>query len=96
MPNRDDDFLRRLAKRRALAQVPKGDSLRQPRRREACHRMSPTSIIDMQDVIDLTTLSRSTIYRKMAAGTFPSNRKLNINRAGWRASDVLAWLQNPR
>lgn len=59
-------------------------------------RLAPASIIDMEDVRELTTLSRATIYRKMAAGTFPSNRKLNASRAGWRLAEVMSWLDSPR
>lgn len=59
-------------------------------------QLSPASIVDIWDVLEMTSLSRATIYRKMEAGTFPSNRKLSVNRAGWRLADVLVWLENPR
>lgn len=80
--------------RPALAQVEKDPVAgeRQQRRRLRLGQLTPESIIDLKDVIELTTLSKSTIYRKMAAGTFPSNRKLSVNRAGWRTANVLAWL----
>lgn len=66
------------------------------RRRRRLDELTPASIVNMTDVEELTSLSRATIYRKMKAGTFPSNRQLAANRAGWRFADVQAWLENPR
>jgi prophage regulatory protein len=69
------------------------------RRRRADRRLdqlTPASIVNMADVLVLTTLSRATIYRKMKADTFPSNRNLSTNRSGWRYAEILAWLENPR
>jgi hypothetical protein len=33
-------------------------------------------------------LSRSTIYRKIAEGTFPTQLKISTNGSGWHESDV--------
>lgn len=44
----------------------------------------PDHIIRMDTVRDRTGLSRSTIYRKIAEGTFPAQIKISINGAGWR------------
>jgi prophage regulatory protein len=46
-------------------------------------------------VQDRTGLSRSTIYRKMEAGTFPKNIALSTRCMGWRETAVAAWLANP-
>lgn len=75
-----------------------GDAVRLRKRRphRELHELTPASIVDIWDVVKLTSLSRATIYRKMGCGTFPSNRRLNANRAGWRLADVLVWLDNPR
>lgn len=40
-------------------------------------------------------LSRSTIYRKIAEGTFPPRIKISVNGAGWRESDINRWVANP-
>lgn len=74
------------------------DVVRRRKRRPGrpLHELTPASIVDIWDVVKLTSLSRATIYRKMGSGTFPSNRQLNANRAGWRLADVLMWLDNPR
>ena len=55
----------------------------------------PDRIIRMNTVRDRTGLSRSTIYRKIAEGTFPPQIKISINGAGWRASDIDRWVANP-
>lgn len=36
-------------------------------------------------------LSRSTIYRQIAAGAFPSPYSLTENRCGWLESEIDAW-----
>lgn len=55
----------------------------------------PDRVIRMNTVRDRTGLSRSTIYRKIAEGTFPPQIKISINGAGWRESDVDRWVANP-
>lgn len=55
----------------------------------------PDRIIRMDTVRDRTGLSRSTIYRKIAEGTFPPQTKISINGAGWRESDIDRWVVNP-
>jgi prophage regulatory protein len=42
-----------------------------------------------------TGLSRSTIYRKIAEGTFPSQLRISTNGAGWRESDINRWVADP-
>ena len=42
-----------------------------------------------------TGLSRSTIYRKIAEGTFPAQIKISTNGAGWKESDINRWVANP-
>ncbi|MDR0810536.1 MAG: AlpA family phage regulatory protein [Gemmobacter sp.] len=55
----------------------------------------PDRIIRMDTVRDRTGLSRSTIYRKIAEGTFPAQLKISINGTGWRESDIDRWVANP-
>ena len=52
-------------------------------------------IVRLKTVLTRTGLSRSTMYRKIAEGTFPSQIKISINGAGWRESDVNRWVGNP-
>jgi len=46
-------------------------------------------------VLDRTGLSRSTIYRKIAEGTFPSQVKISIHGAGWHESAINHWIADP-
>lgn len=39
-----------------------------------------------------TTLSRSTIYERVKAGTFPSPINLGGNAVGWIESEIDAWI----
>ena len=52
-------------------------------------------IVRIETVLDQTGLSRSTLYRKIAAGTFPRQLKISDRCAGWRQSAVADWLSNP-
>jgi prophage regulatory protein len=55
----------------------------------------PDRIIRMKTVLARTGLSRSTIYRKIAEGTFPPQLKISVNGAGWHESDISRWVKNP-
>ena len=52
-------------------------------------------IIRLKTVLDRTGLSRSTIYRKIAEGTFPSQVKISIHGAGWHESAINRWISDP-
>jgi len=55
----------------------------------------PDRIIRLKTVLSRTGLSRSTIYRKIAEGTFPPQIRISIHGAGWRESDINRWVANP-
>lgn len=52
-------------------------------------------IIRLRTVLDRTGLSRSTVYRKIAEGTFPSQVKISVHGAGWRESAINRWIADP-
>lgn len=56
---------------------------------------APDRIIRLKTVVSRTSLSRSTIYRKMAEGTFPALLRISIHGAGWHESDISRWIANP-
>lgn len=56
---------------------------------------TPDRILRINTVLDLTGLSRSTMYRKMQDGTFPKNVQISTRCVGWRASAISEWLKNP-
>ena len=55
----------------------------------------PNRIIRLKTVLDRTGLSRSTLYRKIADGTFPPQLRISINGAGWSAAEANRWIANP-
>lgn len=50
-------------------------------------------VLRLQKVKELTTFSRSTIYRLMALGKFPLKINLSTNSIGWLESDINDYLQ---
>ena len=56
---------------------------------------APDRIVRLKTVLARTGLSRSTIYRKIAEGTFPPRIRISVNGAGWRESDLNRWVENP-
>ncbi|MCO5156636.1 transcriptional regulator, AlpA family [Paracoccus solventivorans] len=55
----------------------------------------PDRIVRLKTVLARTGLSRSTIYRKIAEGTFPPQLKISANGAGWKESDINHWVADP-
>jgi len=55
----------------------------------------PDRIIRLKTVLSRTGLSRSTIYRKIAEGTFPAQLQISTNGTGWHESDINRWIANP-
>jgi prophage regulatory protein len=55
---------------------------------------NPLVILRRKQVESRTGLSRSTIYARIAAGTFPSSIDLGGGRAvGWVAAEIDAWIE---
>ena len=55
----------------------------------------PDRIVRLKTVLARTGLSRSTIYRKIAEGTFPAQLKISANGTGWHESDINRWIADP-
>lgn len=49
------------------------------------------AILRLPEVMHLTGLGRSTIYRLLAAGQFPAPVQLSVRAVGWRRTDVDHW-----
>lgn len=47
----------------------------------------------MKDLLVYLTLSQSTIWRGVRAGTFPKPVKLSESITAWRTADVRKWMQ---
>jgi prophage regulatory protein len=52
-------------------------------------------IIRLKTVLSRTGLSRSTLYRKIADGTFPRQVPISVHGAGWHESAVNRWIADP-
>jgi prophage regulatory protein len=53
----------------------------------------PLSILRLKDVQARIKLSRSSIYSKMAAGTFPASFALGRRAVGWLESEITSWIR---
>ncbi len=52
-------------------------------------------IIRLHTVLARTGLSRSTLYRKIAEGTFPAQVRISVHGAGWHESAISRWIADP-
>ncbi len=55
---------------------------------------APARLIKIREVMELTSLSRATIYRQIRAGNFPQQHKITPQRVGWFAHEIEAWQKN--
>lgn len=51
------------------------------------------AILRIQQVMELTGLSRTTIYEMKTKGTFPKQVQLGSRTVGWHRRDIREWLQ---
>lgn len=57
----------------------------------AYHR---NKIMRMKGVVELTGLSRSSIYQKIACNQFPKQVRLGARAVGWLHDEVNGWLDH--
>src|SRR3546814_17435050 len=63
--------------------------------KEARPMFNTEKIIRLSTVLARTGLSRSTLYRKIAEGTFPAQVRISVHGAGWHESAVSRWIADP-
>ena len=51
-------------------------------------------LLNKHAVEKMTSLDITTIYRRMARGTFPQPVRVGRRRVAWRTSDIVRWQQN--
>lgn len=51
-------------------------------------------LVKLREVMARTSLGHSTIYRKMAAGTFPKPRHLGPACVRWMESEIDHWIES--
>lgn len=49
----------------------------------------------LRDVMRITALSRSTVYRRVAEGRFPSPVHLGGRASAWSSAELQAWIDDP-
>ncbi|MBT5384027.1 MAG: AlpA family phage regulatory protein [Kordiimonadaceae bacterium] len=54
--------------------------------------MNNDVLIPQKKVVEMTSLSSTTIWREMNAGRFPKNIKIGPNRVAWLISDIDNWI----
>lgn len=53
------------------------------------------SLLRLADVTGRTGLSRTTIYNRMKAGTFPAALRISAGLVAWYESDIDEWVGDP-
>ena len=48
-----------------------------------------------REVLEATSLGRSTLWRLVKDQKFPPPTRLTANRVGWRESELSSWLADP-
>lgn len=56
---------------------------------------APPAFYRLRDVMRITALSRSTIYRRIAEGRFPSPVNLGGRASGWASATLQQWIDDP-
>ena len=49
--------------------------------------------LKISEVIELTGLSRASLYRHEKSGKFPQRRQISSNRVGWVESEIEEWME---
>lgn len=49
------------------------------------------ALLRITQVMQATSLSRGSIYRRVRAGTFPAPVAISARRVAWRAAEIEAW-----
>lgn len=69
---------------------------RAPERRRRSLPVVPLSerFIRINEVLQATGLSRTTLYRLISRGSFPPPVQISDSAVAWRGSEVLAWMES--
>lgn len=51
-----------------------------------------TRILKLREVMQMTALSRSSIYAFMRQGAFPKPIRLGARAVGWKENEILDWI----
>lgn len=51
-------------------------------------------LLPKKKVMEMTSFSASSLWRRMQDGSFPKSIKIGPNRVAWKLSDVEEWMQS--
>ncbi len=51
-------------------------------------------LIPKKKVMEISSFSASSLWRRMQDGSFPRNYKIGPNRVAWRESEIFEWLNS--
>nr|WP_235584719.1 AlpA family phage regulatory protein [Thiomicrospira sp. WB1] len=51
-------------------------------------------LLKISQLVEITGLSKATIYRRISNGEFPSQVRLSARRVGWKQSEIEDWLDS--
>jgi prophage regulatory protein len=51
-------------------------------------------LMRLPEVMEMTGMSKATIYRYMRSGTFPKNVCLGERAVAWRGGDISEWISS--
>ncbi len=57
-------------------------------------RAPPSRMLRFPEVIARTGISRTTIWRRIKAGTFPAPVQLGLNSIGWPEPAIIEWVES--
>ena len=52
------------------------------------------NMLNAREVVARVGLHRSTIWKRVRAGTFPAPHELGENKIGWPETEITAWLDS--
>ncbi|WP_295693095.1 AlpA family transcriptional regulator [uncultured Maricaulis sp.] len=52
----------------------------------------PLILLNQREVLERTSLSKSTLYREIAAGRFPEPLRISPNRVAWPVAVIASWI----
>ena len=61
---------------------------------QTAEQSKQTSIIRKRELIAITGLSASTLYRLELCGSLPKRRRLSSNSVGWDRNEIQSWLNS--
>lgn len=56
---------------------------------------APPAFYRLRDVLRISALSRSTVYRRISEGRFPAPVRLGGRASAWSSTALQAWIDDP-